>query len=96
MLTSHLRITGRVQGVGFRESLQREAVRLSVAGWVRNRADGSVEAVVQGSDDAVQRVIAWARRGPAAAHVAALTLTTAAARGDLARTYIGFDVLSSV
>ncbi|HVC10504.1 MAG TPA: acylphosphatase [Burkholderiales bacterium] len=96
MLTSHLRITGRVQGVGFRESLQREAVRLSVAGWVRNRTDGSVEAVVQGSEAAVQRVIAWARRGPAAAHVATLTLTTAAARGDLERTYIGFDVLSSV
>lgn len=96
MLTSHLRITGRVQGVGFRESLQREAVRLSVAGWVRNRTDGSVEAVVQGSEAAVQRVIAWARRGPAAAHVATLTLTMAAARGDLERTYIGFDVLSSV
>ncbi len=94
MLTSHLRITGRVQGVGFRESLRREAVRLSVAGWVRNRADGSVEAVVQGSEDAVQCVIAWARRGPPAALVA--TLATAAARGDLERAYVGFEVLSSV
>ena len=64
MTTRRLRISGRVQGVGFRESMRQEAQRLGVAGWVRNRMDGSVEAVVQGSADQVDAIVAWARRGP--------------------------------
>jgi acylphosphatase len=67
--TCHLRIRGRVQGVGFRMYLQREAQRHGVAGWVRNRVDGSVEAVMQGPAEAVQAVIDWARRGPPSARV---------------------------
>ena len=89
VLTYHLRITGRVQGVGFRESLRREALREGVAGWVRNRADGSVEALLQGSDHAVHGVIAWARRGPAAARVATLT----ADGPHEAPAYAGFELL---
>jgi acylphosphatase len=69
MITRHLRIRGRVQGVGFRMYLQREAQRHGVTGWVRNRHDGSVEAVVQGEPDAVGAVIAWARDGPPSAGV---------------------------
>jgi acylphosphatase len=69
MITRHLRIRGRVQGVGFRIYMQREAQRHSVTGWVRNRHDGSVEAVVQGEPDAVEAVIAWARHGPPSARV---------------------------
>ena len=69
MTTRHLRIRGRVQGVGFRMYMQREAQRHGVAGWVRNRHDGSVEAVVQGDADAVEAVIAWARHGPPSARV---------------------------
>ena len=64
-----LRIEGRVQGVWFRESMRREAESLGVTGWVRNRMDGSVEAVVQGSDEAVAAITAWARRGPQRAEV---------------------------
>ena len=67
MLTYHLRIVGRVQGVGFRESLRREAARLGVTGWVRNRANGSVEAVVEAPAGAVGALLARAGDGPPAA-----------------------------
>jgi acylphosphatase len=62
--TRRLAIRGRVQGVFFREAMRQEAARLGVAGWVRNRRDGSVEAVVQGAPAAVEAIVAWARRGP--------------------------------
>jgi acylphosphatase len=65
----HLRISGRVQGVGYREAMIREAGRVNVTGWVRNRTDGSVEALVQGSGGALEALLAWARRGPPAAQV---------------------------
>jgi acylphosphatase len=69
MVTRHLVITGKVQGVWYRESMRIEAERLGVAGWVHNRRDGAVEAMVQGDDKAVAQIIAWARRGPPAAAV---------------------------
>jgi acylphosphatase len=62
-------VHGMVQGVGFRWSMAREADRRGARGWVRNRDDGAVEAVVEGEDDAVAAVVAWARRGPAGAAV---------------------------
>jgi acylphosphatase len=67
--TKRLLATGIVQGVGYRASFEAQARALKLAGWVRNRADGSVEAVVAGSDDAVDRIIEWARRGPSSARV---------------------------
>lgn len=68
-VTMHLQISGRVQGVGFRFHLQRKARELGVAGWVRNRLDGSVEAMLHGAPGAVDAMIAWARRGPPGAVV---------------------------
>jgi acylphosphatase len=65
----HLRITGRVQGVGYRYWLNREAGRHGLAGWVRNRSDGSVEALLKGDDAAVETVIAACSRGPRMAAV---------------------------
>lgn len=65
----HLRIRGRVQGVGYRASMTREARRLGLSGWVRNRLDGSVEAAVLGEDDALAALLEWAHRGPPAARV---------------------------
>ena len=67
--TKHLRIAGKVQGVGFRAAMYREAVRLNVTGWVRNRKDGTVEAVVQGPDQSIEAMLAWANRGPLGARV---------------------------
>lgn len=73
MRTVHLEITGRVQGVGYRDWTRREAVRLGLSGWVRNRVDGSVEALIHGSDDAVGQMLDACRRGPAAARVEAIS-----------------------
>ncbi|MBW8329967.1 MAG: acylphosphatase [Thiobacillus sp.] len=85
MKTLHLRIHGRVQGVWFRESMRMEAERLNVAGWVRNSPDGSVEAVIQGPDEAIDSLIAWARRGPPMARVERIDLS------DAQGLYTGFD-----
>ncbi len=71
-VAQHLLIRGAVQGVGFREAMRYEAERLGVTGWVRNRRDGSVEAMVDGPPGAVEAVVAWARRGPPAALVTAV------------------------
>lgn len=64
-----LRITGRVQGVGFRWSLCTEARALGLAGWVCNRPDGSVEALLVGRTGAVTALAEWARHGPPGARV---------------------------
>jgi acylphosphatase len=76
-ITRRLVARGRVQGVWFRESMRMEADRLGVSGWVCNRRDGSVEAVVQGAPDAVESIIGWARRGPSEALVDAVEVSEA-------------------
>lgn len=69
VVTLHLAITGLVQGVGYRWSMRREAGKLGLSGWVRNRSDGSVEAVVHGPARAVEHLVTWAWQGPPGAAV---------------------------
>jgi acylphosphatase len=87
--TIRLLISGRVQGVGFRDALQREAERLGLAGWVRNRTSGEVEALAQGPAQAVSALLAWARRGPPAAQVAQVDCSPPAE--EHARVYARFE-----
>lgn len=84
MVARQIRVSGRVQGVGYRVSLQSEARKHGVSGWVRNRNDGSVEALLQGAPPAVEAVIAWARRGPIGARVSDVHAAAAAEDPDLA------------
>jgi acylphosphatase len=72
-----LMITGRVQGVGFRDFVEREAGRLGLRGWVRNRRDGAVEAVLNGPVDAVDKAIEALRRGPSSARVTGVDIQDA-------------------
>jgi acylphosphatase len=65
----NINIYGQVQGVGFRYHFSEQAQRLGITGWVRNRRGGSVEAMIEGTPDAVQALLAWARLGPPAARV---------------------------
>jgi acylphosphatase len=69
MVAKRLRITGLVQGVGYRATLARRAGKLHLLGWVRNRVDGSVEALVVGEPETVGRLIDWAGHGPVSARV---------------------------
>ena len=64
-----LLVSGEVQGVGFRENCRRAAQKAGVAGWVRNLADGRVEAWIEGDEAAVERLVAWCTHGPSWAHV---------------------------
>jgi acylphosphatase len=78
MIGRRLTISGQVQGVGFRYALADEARARNLRGWVRNRRDGSVEAVVAGPEGDVEAVIAWARHGPPAAQVTRVAVEPAA------------------
>jgi acylphosphatase len=74
-MAKHLWITGIVQGVGYRASFEAQARALHLSGWVRNRIDGSVEALVSGEAEAVGKILEWARRGPRAAKVDDVSIT---------------------
>jgi len=69
MIARGVVVSGRVQGVFFRDCARAEAQRLGVTGWVQNRADGRVEAHLEGSPDAVAQLVAWCRSGPRHADV---------------------------
>ena len=73
----HIVVHGRVQGVGYRAFVEHEALQAGIAGWVRNRRDGSVEAVLQGKPEIIEAVIESCRRGPFAARVEAVDIATA-------------------
>jgi acylphosphatase len=85
----HLRIRGRVQGVAFRASAREEAQALGLTGWVRNEADGSVEALAEGPREALDGFHAWCRRGPPSARV---TEVDTLSRGPASGEYKDFSV----
>jgi acylphosphatase len=70
--TRDVRVTGRVQGVGYRYATVRRAQEIGCTGWVRNLADGSVQALVQGAPAQVAQLLEWMRQGPLGAQVAAV------------------------
>ncbi len=82
---AHIRVTGRVQGVFFRQTTAQEASLLGVTGWVRNLPDGDVEAVVEGGPESVDRLIAWCHHGPPAARVDGVSVSWETVTGDFTR-----------
>ncbi|HEX5618285.1 MAG TPA: acylphosphatase [Solirubrobacteraceae bacterium] len=76
MVRRHVRAHGRVQGVFFRDSVRREAERHGVAGWARNCADGTAEAVFEGDEDAVEAMVAFVRAGPGHAEVSDVNVSS--------------------
>jgi acylphosphatase len=78
----HVTIGGRVQGVGFRYATAARARARDVSGWVRNNADGTVDAAFEGTPEAVEALVAWCRRGPAGARVDDVTVETEEPNGE--------------
>ena len=90
MQGARLRITGRVQGVGYRAWAIETAARLGLRGWVRNCRNGDVEAIVAGPAQSVDALIAWAHKGPPAAKVS--TVSVEPATGD----FDGFEIAPTI
>ncbi len=87
--TVHVMITGIVQGVGYRAFVERQATSLGLCGWVRNRKDGSVEAIFSGEVASVDAILTACRRGPRLAMVEEVRMMERSVDGDLRE----FDVL---
>jgi acylphosphatase len=87
MRTVHVRIEGLVQGVGYRAFVERNALSLGLDGWVRNRRDGSVEAVFQGPDAAIDAMLRLCRQGPPSS-----TVTCVETIGEGVGVFAGFEV----
>ena len=81
MASKHIVVQGQVQGVFYRQAAEDAANEIGVAGWVRNRDDGSVEMVVEGDDDAVDRMVAWAREGSSQAQVTSVDVSDTEPQG---------------
>lgn len=93
MAALHLLISGRVQGVGFRWSMCEAALEHGARGWVRNRLDGRVEAVVDGDPDVIASMLRWARHGPRIALVDRVE-TRAATAAESSMIGRGFEPLT--
>ena len=82
MIRRRVLVHGHVQGVFFRDTTRRLAVERGVAGWVRNRRDGTVEAEIEGASDKVDEMLAWMAEGPPGSRVESATVTDASPLGD--------------
>jgi len=93
----HVTIRGRVQGVGYRAWVEYQAIAIGLEGWVRNRRDGSVEALFAGTAQQVAEMVAMCRQGPTSAHVDSITDEPAGANElNLRRAGEGFSVLPTL
>ena len=81
-IRAHVIVEGRVQGVFFRHNTQETASRLGLKGWVKNRMDGTVEALFEGDRDKVDEIIQWCHHGPSAARVENVHVTWERYAGD--------------
>ncbi|WP_239123243.1 acylphosphatase [Rhizocola hellebori] len=88
MESKKVTVSGRVQGVYFRDTCRRMALAAGVRGWVRNRPDGTVQALFEGEPDAVEQMVAWAHTGPPQAAVSAVEVTSVPASDP-----VGFRVV---
>ncbi len=77
-----VRITGRVQGVFFRDETRARAESSGIAGWIRNNPDGTVEAVLEGPEGELERLVAWCRRGPSGADVEGIRVEREEVQGE--------------
>ncbi|MEM4390050.1 MAG: acylphosphatase [Candidatus Micrarchaeia archaeon] len=84
MARLHLRVYGLVQGVFFRASTEDVARGLGLTGWVRNVSDGSVEVIAEGEREALEKLLAWCRKGPPGARVSKVDFEWQAFRGEFA------------
>ena len=88
-IRTRLIIEGRVQGVWFRDSTRREAVSLGICGWVKNRRDGAVEVMAEGSEDKVGKLTSWCHHGPPSAKVSRVKETREEWQGE----FNSFDIV---
>lgn len=88
----HLFVSGRVQGVFFREKTRRKAEKLGVFGWVKNLKDGRLEAVFEGSRQEVEKMLKWAKRGPFFAEVKKLDFENEEYKGEFSTFEIQYDL----
>jgi acylphosphatase len=84
----HVLVSGRVQGVAFRDSTRRQAEQLGLNGWVRNTEDGRVEAIFEGEPEAVRQMVEWCESGPSSADVDDVSVEQETPSGD----FSGFEV----
>ncbi|WP_107669013.1 acylphosphatase [Cyanothece sp. BG0011] len=87
LICVHVFISGTVQGVGYRYSTVQEAQKLGIKGWVRNRRDGRVEAIFEGTEPLIEQMVQWCHQGPRSAKVTDVTLETVELQ-----LYKGFEV----
>ena len=92
MIRAHIKVEGRVQGVGFRANTNRMANQLGLKGWVRNLRDGKVEIITEGDPELIERLIQWCHRGPTSAYVSKVSVEKTDAKGE----FRGFSIKSTL
>jgi acylphosphatase len=89
---AHILVSGKVQGVFFRENTRKQAEKLGVSGWVKNLQDGRVEAVFEGNKDNVEKLVKWAKKGPIWANVKDLDVDWENYKGEFNTFEIRYDI----